>query len=225
MTNKPSVLIQAEHIKKIITSGEQPLTILSDINLTITKGQSIAILGPSGSGKTTLLSLLSALDVPSSGRITFNDKIISDMSEDERALLRKQHIGIIFQTFQLLPAFTAFENVLLPLELSGVSQAKKIAHDWLTRVGLQHRENHYPSQLSGGEQQRVAIARAFAISPKVLFADEPTGNLDQKTSKQVETLLLQLNREQQLTLIVVTHDQSFADQCDNQYYLQEGTLQ
>lgn len=198
--------------------------ILDDINITIDEGQSVAILGASGSGKTTLLSLLSGLDLPSSGTITVNNIIISTMSEDERALVRNKNIGIIFQTFQLIPSLSALENVLMPLELSGFDDANNVAQLWLKRVGLQQRMEHYPAQLSGGEQQRVAIARAFAVSPRILFADEPTGNLDQNTGEQIIELLHELNNKHNTTLVIVTHDQALADSCSNKYYIEAGKL-
>lgn len=209
---------------KEVQSGSTMLTILNDINLTIHTGQTVAILGASGSGKTTLLSLLSGLDLPTRGTITIENKIISNLSEDQRAIVRKKNIGIIFQTFQLIPSLTALENVLMPLELSAVSDAKDAAESWLRRVGLQDRIHHYPAELSGGEQQRVAIARAFAISPKILFADEPTGNLDQKTGEQIIALLHELNDKHNTTLVIVTHDTPLADSCNVKYHIDAGKL-
>lgn len=224
MSTNTSTLVGAANVHKQVLSGESTLVILDDINLTINEGQTVAILGASGSGKTTLLSLLAGLDLPSSGTITIDNKVISDMSEDQRASVRNKNIGIIFQTFQLIPSLTALENVLMPLELSNYKDPDDIAALWLNRVGLKDRMHHYPAQLSGGEQQRVAIARAFGVSPKILFADEPTGNLDQATGEQVIQLLHELNKTHNTTLVIVTHDQVLADSCDHQYRIEAGHL-
>lgn len=224
MVEQASWLIKTEHLHKTVQSGSTPLTILHDINLSIDAGQSVAILGRSGSGKTTLLSLLAGLDLPSSGEVYFGDNVISTLNEDERAAIRNHNIGIIFQTFQLIPSLTAIENVLLPLEIAGEKNAKRAASEWLARVGLNNREHHYPAQLSGGEQQRVAIARAFAISPKVLFADEPTGNLDDETAEQVIELLFELNSKSETTLVIVTHDNNLANKCGQRFQLESGKL-
>lgn len=216
--------MRAEHLHKQVYTGSASLVILDDINLSISAEQTVAILGSSGSGKTTLLSLLSGLDKPTQGTITIEDQVISGMNEDQRAAVRNKKIGIIFQTFQLIPYLTALENVLMPLELSKYSDANDIAKFSLSKVGLSARLNHYPEQLSGGEQQRVAIARAFAISPKILFADEPTGNLDSKTAKHIIELLLELNQNNHSTLVIVTHDVALAKICHQQYVLENGKL-
>lgn len=191
-----------------------PLTILDDINFSVASGSSLAILGASGSGKTTLLGLLAGLDSPSSGHVAIAGQDLSVLDEDGRALLRARTIGFIFQSFQLLPGLTALENVMLPLELAGESAAAQGANELLQRVGLEQRGHHYPQQLSGGEQQRCAIARAFASRPRLLFADEPTGNLDQDTGRRIIELLFELNREQGTTLIIATHDEPLARRCD-----------
>lgn len=225
MNNTPPSLVQASHVHKQVHSGETSLTILEDINLTIHAGQTVAILGSSGSGKTTLLSLLAGLDLPTRGEIMLDGQRISELDEDARARVRNNNIGIIFQTFQLIPSLSALENVLMPLELGGVAQAEHVAREWLSNVGLANREHHYPAQLSGGEQQRVAIARAFAIAPKILFADEPTGNLDRTTGKQVIDLLHTLNQEHDTTLVIVTHDTALADSCSKHYQIEAGRLQ
>lgn len=219
-----SIIISASQVCKHVQTPHQSLEILHDINLTIAQGESVAISGPSGSGKTTLLSLLCGLDVPSSGEIFLGQHKISDSDEDNRARVRAQFAGIVFQTFQLLPTLTALENVLLPLELGKKSNAKETAALWLAKVGLEKRAQHLPTQLSGGEQQRVAIARAFAVAPEVLFADEPTGNLDTATGENIINLLLSMNQEQHTTLIVVTHDEVLARQCDRTINLYAGRL-
>ena len=202
------------------------LIILHDIDLSIQRGDSVAIVGPSGSGKSTLLGLMAGLDVPTCGTIYLDGKNILQLNEDERAALRGEKIGFVFQSFQLLPSFTALENVMLPLELqenSGTySFARKQAEQLLARVGLSEREHHYPGQLSGGEQQRVAIARAFVSKPSLLFADEPTGNLDTHTGQQVIDFMFELNREQGTTLVLVTHDHVLADRCVRVLELQDG---
>lgn len=204
--------------------GNDTLRILHGVNLSIDEGESVAIIGRSGSGKTTLLGLLAGLDTPSHGRIELDGKTISNLSEDERASLRAQRVGFVFQSFQLLPALTALENVMLPLELAGLGDAEAQARDLLQRVGLGERLQHTPRQLSGGEQQRVAIARAFAAHPKILFADEPTGNLDNNTGQAVSDLLMALNREQGTTLVMVTHDEHLAARCERQLSIEAGEL-
>lgn len=188
-------------------------------------GESLAIIGASGSGKTTLLSLLAGLDTPSAGKIMLLGSELTKLSEDERATLRAQQVGFIFQNFQLMPTLTALENVMLPLELQAQKNAQKIASKWLSNVGLKHRLSHYPRQLSGGEQQRVAIARAFSIEPKILFADEPTGNLDKQSAIKIIQLLFTLNRDAQTTIMVATHDEHLANQCQRQQTLDDGMLQ
>jgi putative ABC transport system ATP-binding protein len=209
------MMIIAEHLEQTYTSGGRPLTVLHDVSLAVEPHAFLAIVGPSGSGKTTLLGLLAGLDRPSRGTVWLDGEDLNSLSEDDRALLRVRKVGFVFQTFQLIPTLTAIENVLVPVELQTTAadygEAVAHAHDLLERVGLGDRTHHYPAQLSGGEQQRVALARAFANRPKILFADEPTGNLDAETGRAVIDLLVQLNREQQTTLVLVTHDRALAD--------------
>lgn len=216
--------VQAIQLGKRVTTSEGRLVILDDINFSISAGTSVAILGASGSGKTTLLGLLAGLDIASSGQVKINDIDLGELDEDGRALLRAGSVGFVFQNFQLLGGLTALENVMLPLELASASNAGDAATDILSRVGLAERLHHYPSQLSGGEQQRCAIARAFASHPQVLFADEPTGNLDQVTGKRIIDLLFELNREQGTTLIMATHDEALAELCESRLQLQGGRL-
>ena len=217
-------IVRVERLSKRVVSPEGPLVILDDINFGIARGESVAVVGASGSGKSTLLSLLAGLDTPTGGRVWLAGVDLGDLDEDGRALLRAQRVGFVFQSFQLLPGLTALENVMLPLELAGQPEARRLALELLERVGLSARARHYPTQLSGGEQQRVAIARAFAGDPSVLFADEPTGNLDQKTGHRVVELLFALNREQGTTLILVTHDPELAAYCDRILELDDGRL-
>lgn len=205
-------------------SGEEELVILQGVNFTIKAGETVAIIGPSGSGKSTLLGLLAGLDKPSAGSIRLYTHELTELDEDQRALLRAKHVGFVFQAFHLLPSLTALENVMLPLELKGISNPRKQAEVLLNRVGLSKRIKHYPHQLSGGEQQRVAIARAFITQPQLLFADEITGNLDQQTGSKIMDLLFALNLEHQTTLILVTHDQRLADRCQRRLLLKEGML-
>jgi len=200
------------------------LTILQGVSLEINRGESVAIVGRSGSGKTTLLGLLAGLDTPSEGTVELDGSVISRLSEDERAKLRSRRVGFVFQSFQLLPALTALENVMLPLELGGFDSPEAKAKELLERVGLGERLSHTPRQLSGGEQQRVAIARAFASEPAILFADEPTGNLDNRTGADVSDLLMTLNREQGTTLVMVTHDERLAARCARQFNIEAGIL-
>lgn len=216
--------VQAIQLGKQVSTSEGTLIILDDINFSIPAGTSVAILGASGSGKTTLLGLLAGLDEASTGRVVLNDVELAELDEDGRALLRAGNVGFVFQNFQLLAGLTALENVMLPLELAADAEAKPMAIDYLQRVGLADRLHHYPSQLSGGEQQRCAIARAFAARPRVLFADEPTGNLDQATGQRIIDLLFELNREQGTTLIMATHDEALAAKCDRRLQLQAGRL-
>lgn len=216
--------MQVSGLGKQVPIADGQLTILADISFDIAAGESLAIIGASGSGKSTLLGLMAGLDLPSSGSVHVNGENLLSLSEDGRAKMRARWIGFVFQSFQLLPALTALENVMLPLELAGRSDARSLASDWLSRVGLAQRLHHYPKQLSGGEQQRVALARAFAGEPKVLFADEPTGNLDTATGQQVIELLFALNREQGTTLVLVTHDQALARRCQRQICLSGGRL-
>lgn len=202
------------------------LSVLESLDLRINPGDSLAIIGPSGSGKSTLLSLLAGLDIPESGEILFQGEAFSGLSEDQRAAIRRGRIGFVFQSFQLLQGLTAVENVMLPLELTGISvaQAKKRAMKWLERVGLGARTHHRPRMLSGGEQQRVALARAFVNEPALLFADEPTGNLDRRTGESISELLFELNQETGTTLILVTHDERLAGRCQQILSLEDGTL-
>ncbi len=217
-------IARAENLGKEVISPEGNLVILADISFSIAQGESVAVIGSSGSGKSTLLGLLAGLDTPSRGRVWLAGADLGGLDEDGRALLRAERGGFVFQSFQLLTGLTALENILLPLELAGQPDARRQALDLLERVGLKARARHYPSQLSGGEQQRVAIARAFAGNPAVLFADEPTGNLDQKTGHRIIELLFALNREQGTTLILVTHDPELAAYCDRVLELDDGRL-
>ena len=217
-------VIEAINLSKHVTSNETRLTILQDLQLRVEPGETIAIVGTSGSGKSTLLSLLAGLDNPSDGQVLLNGVALNSLNEDARAALRGRDIGFVFQSFQLLPAFTALENVLLPLELAGRADANQLALQALKQVGLEQRLSHTPNQLSGGEQQRVAIARAFAPSPKLLLADEPTGNLDSATGERIIELLFQLNRDHGATLVLVTHDTSLAERCQRVLRLEGGKL-
>jgi len=217
-------IIVTEGLGKSVVTSEGTLHILSSIDLIIKSGESIAIVGESGSGKSTLISLLAGLDTPSSGSIRLNGKIITTMNEDGRAAMRNELIGFVFQSFQLLHGLTALENVMLPLELRGDKHAKAVATALLHRVGLSHRLSHTPKQLSGGEQQRVALARAFVTKPAILFADEPTGNLDSKTGATIIDLLFELNLENLTTLILVTHDHALAARCQRIIQLDSGYM-
>jgi len=211
-------------LTKRVTTGESALLILSNVSFEVEAGASVAVLGASGSGKTTLLGLLAGLDTPSSGRVEVHGEDIFRLDEDGRAALRQRLIGFVFQSFQLLPALTALENVMLPLELAGVPDARAQALPLLARVGLAARVGHYPKQLSGGEQQRVALARAFVTRPKLLMADEPTGNLDAATGSGVIELMFELNREQGTTLVLVTHDEQLARRCSRRLRIAAGEL-
>ena len=217
-------IIRADALTKIVRSGDDPLTILDGVSFAVEAGATIAIVGASGSGKTTLLGLLAGLDSPTSGEIYVDGQALSALDEDARAAMRQRLLGFVFQSFQLLPALTALENVMLPLELAGADDAEARARTWLDRVGLAKRTTHYPRQLSGGEQQRVAIARAFAGEPKLLMADEPTGNLDGATGVEVADLMFRLNREHGTTLVLVTHDLSLASRCARRLSLAAGRL-
>jgi putative ABC transport system ATP-binding protein len=217
-------MLVASGLTKEYTSGTQRLTVLRDVSLTIEDGAFVAIVGPSGSGKTTLLGLLAGLDTPTRGSVMLDDAPLHAMSEDERARLRGSKVGFVFQTFQLIPTLTAVENVAVPLELRGDSGAGARATELLHRVGLGDRLDHYPSQLSGGEQQRVAIARAFANHPRVLFADEPTGNLDGATGDRIVHLLEELNRAETTTIILVTHDIGLAQRAGRIIRLRDGAI-
>lgn len=216
--------MQAAGLGKQVLSGDHPLTILRDVSFDVAAGESLAIVGASGSGKSTLLGLLAGLDTPSSGSVKLDGIDLFALDEDGRARLRGALAGFVFQSFQLLPALNALENVMLPLELAGVKDARQRAKESIAQVGLTSRSHHLPKHLSGGEQQRVALARAFVTRPKILFADEPTGNLDAATGAQVIELLLELNRAQGTTLILVTHDDALARHCDRQLRLSDGGL-
>ncbi|MCQ8105101.1 ABC transporter ATP-binding protein [Methylomonas sp. SURF-2] len=217
-------IIETRNLAKSVQTLEGELHILSSVDLIIKSGESIAIVGESGSGKTTLLSLLAGLDTPSRGSVVIKGRDITRMSEDGRAALRGELVGFVFQSFQLLPALTALENVMLPLELIGDPEAEAAARVLLERVGLGRRLSHTPRQLSGGEQQRVALARAFVAGPAILFADEPTGNLDSKTGAHVIDLLFELNQERHTTLVLVTHDASLAARCGRMIRLDAGSM-
>ncbi len=216
-------MLSCESLTQTYLSGGKPLTVLKDITLTVTAGECLAVVGPSGSGKSTLLGLLAGLDQPSAGAVSLDGQRMADLSEDERAELRGEKVGFVFQTFQLIPTLTALENVQVPLELRGEPSTTR-AQDLLARVGLADRLGHYPSQLSGGEQQRVALARAFSNRPKILFADEPTGNLDATTGATVIDLMMELNRESGTTLILVTHDPELANRARRTIRLRDGAV-
>ena len=218
-------MIKTSQLIKRVSTAESELEILRGIDLEIKRGETAAIVGASGSGKSTLLGLLAGLDAPSSGDITLDGTNIVNLDEDERAILRSEKVGFVFQNFQLLPALTALENVMLPLELAGIDNAREKSEEFLSRVGLAERFHHYPRTLSGGEQQRVAIARAFASQPVILFADEPTGNLDTTTGATVVELLFGLNQEEGTTLVLVTHDNTLADRCQRKFTMTAGHLE
>lgn len=220
-----SLLIAASQLGKQVQGPEGILTILAEVDLEVYPSEAVAILGTSGSGKSTLLSLLAGLDQPSQGHIELLGQRLTELDEDARAQLRAGNIGFVFQSFHLLPGLTALENVMLPLELAGQFKAKPTAIALLNQVGLSHRLHHLPTQLSGGEQQRVAIARAFVANPQILFADEPTGNLDQITSQRIIELLFSLKNKLKTALVLVTHDAALAAQCDRRYVLDEGKIQ
>ena len=217
-------IVQAVNLGKQVQSGGQPLLILQDVNFSVEARESLAILGASGSGKSTLLGLLAGLDVPTHGTVMLDGNNLFAFDEDQRARLRGRVAGFVFQSFQLLPALSALENVMLPLELQATPGARALAEEALGKVGLAQRMTHLPKHLSGGEQQRVALARAFVTRPKILFADEPTGNLDAATGAQVIELMLELNRTQGTTLLLVTHDEALAQRCDRQLRLAAGKV-
>ena len=219
-----SHILEVDHLTKTYQSGNSALTVLDDVSFAVEAGSTAPIVGPSGSGKTTLLGLCAGLDRATSGSVRINGVDLTPLSEDERAALRNREVGFIFQNFQLLPTLTALENVMVPLELQGQSNPSAEALDLLERVGLGERHNHYPTQLSGGEQQRVALARAFSNAPRLLFADEPTGNLDEGTSDTVEQLLFDLNQEAGTTLVIVTHDLNLAHKTQRVVSLKGGKL-
>jgi putative ABC transport system ATP-binding protein len=219
-----SHVLKAENLCKQVSSPEGLLTIVDDVSLTIAAGESVAVSGPSGAGKSTLLALLAGLDVPSRGRVLLDGQDLTQLDEDGRARLRAQRVGFVFQSFHLIPALTALENVMLPLELAGRADARRSAAATLVGVGLGERTGHYPRQLSGGEQQRVAIARAFVTRPAVLFADEPTGNLDTVTGARVGQLLFELNANAHTTLVLVTHDRELAARCARVVRMEAGRV-
>jgi len=217
-------MIKTRNLTKTVPTSEGQLTILQDVNLDIGEGEAVAIVGASGSGKSTLLGLMAGLDSPSSGDVELQNQSLASLDEEQRAVLRGRLVGFVFQSFQLLPSLTALENVMLPIELKGDPEASTKARNLLSRVGLEDRWHHYPNQLSGGEQQRVAIARAFASEAKILFADEPTGNLDTTTGARVIELLFELNKEYSTTLVLVTHDDRLATKCGRQIKLVAGKV-
>jgi putative ABC transport system ATP-binding protein len=217
-------VLKAESLTKKVTSPEGMLTIVNDVSLDIAAGESVAIVGASGAGKSTLLALLAGLDSPTSGRITLAGADLTGLDEDGRARLRAERVGFVFQSFHLVPSLTALENVMLPLELAGRRDARATAAETLGRVGLAQRTGHYPRQLSGGEQQRVALARAFVTRPAVLFADEPTGNLDTHTGERIISLLFELNAQSNTTLVLVTHDLAVAGRCGRVLRMDSGWL-
>lgn len=218
------VVLQAENLTKMYRSAGKDLVVLDSISFSVEQGNSISIIGPSGSGKTTLLGLCAGLDTPTSGTLTLMGFKLNVMSEDDRAYIRNQYVGFVFQNFQLLSTLTALENVMVPLELRGEKNVMRKAKELLARVGLGDRTHHYPSQLSGGEQQRVAMARAFIADPKILFADEPTGNLDEENADHIKELLFGMNREQGTTLILVTHNQELAQRTQRILKMRGGKL-
>ncbi|MEM7280108.1 MAG: ABC transporter ATP-binding protein [Pseudomonadota bacterium] len=222
--DNPDIVLRSAELKKQVISPEGQLEILKGIDLDVASGVSVAVVGPSGAGKSTLLALLAGLDEPTSGAVWLNGTDLSALDEDGRARVRAANVGFVFQSFHLIASFTALENVMLPLELAGGAGARQMAKDVLERVGLTPRLSHYPHQLSGGEQQRVAIARAFVTQPKVLFVDEPTGNLDQQTGEKVIELLFELNQKHGTTLIMVTHDNKLAARCDRVITIQNGEM-
>ncbi len=217
-------ILEVSAVSKTFNTGSREVQVLEDIHFRVETGSTVSVVGPSGSGKTTLLGLCAGLDRPTNGSITLNHVILDRLSEDEMAQIRNQHVGFVFQNFQLIQTLTALENVMIPLELRGIKSARKDALNLLERVGLGDRVHHYPSQLSGGEQQRVAIARAFSNAPKVLFADEPTGNLDEETGQSVEDLLFEINQEKGTTLILVTHDLELAEKTHKIIRLKGGRV-
>ena len=218
------IILKTEGLTRIYPSGSRMLTVLDNVTFQVAQGASCAIVGPSGSGKTTLLGLCAGLDRSSSGSVQLNGIILDNLNEDERARVRNQHVGFIFQTFNLLPTLTALENVMIPLELRGEKNVHARSLDLLAKVGLANRSSHYPAQLSGGEQQRVSIARAFSNNPQILFADEPTGNLDQETGAVIENLIFDLNRELGTTLVLVTHNPDLAAKTGRVIHMKGGRI-
>jgi putative ABC transport system ATP-binding protein len=224
-SNRPQTVLKAQDLSKRVSSPEGTLTILDRVSLDVRQGESIAIVGASGAGKSTLLGLLAGLDVPSEGRVWLDESEITALDEDGRAALRADNVGFVFQSFHLIASLTALENVMLPLELAGADDAAAAALQAIRTVGLEARKGHYPHQLSGGEKQRVAIARAFVVQPTVLFADEPTGNLDNRTGETVVDLLFRMNAETGTTLVLVTHDLGLADRCDRILFMDAGRIE
>lgn len=219
-----NTILDVQQIGKTYRNGAKNLTVLQDVSFTLYENDTFAIVGPSGSGKTTLLGLCAGLDSPGTGSVTLCGTSINELTEDERAILRNQNVGFIFQNFQLIPTLTALENVIVPLELQGKKNAKKVGVELLEKVGLSERQHHYPSQLSGGEQQRISLARAFSNQPKILFADEPTGNLDDETGEKVIDLLFKLNADAGTTLVIVTHDMELAEKTQRVLRLKGGKI-
>jgi len=224
MKDTNQAIVRAEGLVKQVDSPTGPLSIVNDVSLQVFAGETVAVVGVSGSGKSTLLALLAGLDTPTGGSVWLSGQRLDELDEDGRARLRARQVGFVFQSFQLLPGLSALENVLLPLELAGKAGAVELAREHLDDVGLANRAGHYPAQLSGGEQQRVAIARAFAVEPAILFADEPTGNLDSETGGRVVDLLFDLNRDNGTTLILVTHDQALGGRCERVLSMSDGRL-
>lgn len=227
MSNQESdltIVLSADQVSKQVSSPEGDLTILSEVTFSIRAGASVAVVGPSGAGKSTLLALMAGLDLPTRGVVTLSGKNLNELDEDGRALLRAESVGFVFQSFHLVPSLNALENVMLPLELAGHDDPRAAAQEIIRQVGLSDRWSHYPAQLSGGEKQRVAIARAFATKPAVLFADEPTGNLDARTGATIMELMFELNRDSSTTLVLVTHDNGLAGRCDRILSLDAGKL-
>jgi putative ABC transport system ATP-binding protein len=221
---KRDIVLEARNLNKQVSSPEGPLTIVREVSFAVAKGASIALVGPSGAGKSTLLALLAGLDLPTSGEVILAGQTLTSMDEDGRARLRAEQVGFVFQSFHLLPSLTALENVMLPLELAGRADARERAAEMLARVGLGARLGHYPRQLSGGEQQRVALARASVAAPAVLFADEPTGNLDTMTGERIANMLFELNSGSDTTLVLVTHDRTLASRCGRVLTMDAGSL-
>jgi putative ABC transport system ATP-binding protein len=217
-------MITLQNVTKTVRSGDDDLTILDNVSFAIPDGEFVAVTGASGSGKSTLLGLIAGLDAPSSGAITIDDASVTEMSEDALATLRSEKIGFVFQSFHLIPSLTAYENVLIPMEILGLRDARTRADNLLAEVGLTNRGHHYPTELSGGEQQRVAIARAFANQPKILLADEPTGNLDSKNGQHIFDLMTELHRQNHVTLVLVTHDQQLAETAQRQIVMRDGRV-
>jgi putative ABC transport system ATP-binding protein len=220
-----TTIVSARGVTKQVSTGSSSLTIVDDVSFDIAQGESVAVVGASGSGKTTLLGLLAGLDLPSAGKVLLDERDLGALDEDGRAALRGAVVGFVFQSFQLLPSLTALENVMLPLELAGSADPRGASLALLKRVGLADRVTHYPRQLSGGEQQRVAIARAFGGPPRLLFADEPTGNLDSATGREIADLMFELNREHGTTLVLVTHDEGLSQRCARRLRLASGRLE